>query len=309
MKKVCNNIEELIGNTPLLLVDKLKNEFSLNANLYAKLEYLNPTGSAKDRAALGMILAAEREGKLLQGGTIIEPTSGNTGIALAAIAASRGYRAIIVMPSSMSRERQLFIKAYGAEVVLTDASLGMAGAIARANELQKATENSFIPSQFDNFENKSSHFATTGPEIYDALDGNVDVFIAAVGTGGTISGVGEYLKSKNKCIKIIAVEPKESPLLSGGCASPHKIQGIGANFIPSLLNREIYDEVITVSADEAYERVRDASRLLGLGIGISSGAALAAAIKVAERADMKDKNVVVLLPDGIDRYLSTDLFD
>lgn len=306
---IYNNIEELIGKTPLLRANKLKEAFGLSANVYAKLEYLNPTGSAKDRAALGMILAAERDGKLKAGGVIIEPTSGNTGIALAAIAASRGYKAIIVMPSSMSRERQLFIKAYGAEVVLTEASLGMAGAIAKANEIQKTLENSFIPSQFDNFENKSSHFNTTGPEIYDALDGNVDVFISAVGTGGTISGVGEYLKSKNENIKIIAVEPKESPLLSGGAASPHKIQGIGANFIPSVLNRTIYDEVITVSAPEAYSAVKDASRLLGLGIGISSGAALSAAISVAKREDMKGKNIVVLLPDGIDRYLSTDLFD
>ncbi len=309
MKKVYNNIEELVGNTPLLRAYKLKENFGLFANIYAKLEYLNPTGSAKDRAALGMILAAERDGKLKAGGTIIEPTSGNTGIALAAIAASRGYKAIIVMPSSMSRERQLFIKAYGAEVVLTEASLGMAGAIAKANEIQKTLENSFIPSQFDNFENKTSHFNTTGPEIYDALDGNVDVFISAVGTGGTISGVGEYLKSKNENIKIIAVEPKESPLLSGGSAAPHKIQGIGANFIPSVLNRNIYDEVITVSAPEAYSAVKEASKLLGLGIGISSGAALCAAISVASREDMRDKNIVVLLPDGIDRYLSTDLFD
>lgn len=306
---VYNNIEELIGSTPLLKAAKLKDELGLFADVYAKLEYLNPTGSAKDRAALGMILAAERDGAITKGGTIIEPTSGNTGIALAAIAASRGYRAIIVMPSSMSRERQLFIKAYGAEVVLTDAKLGMAGAIAKATELHEKIENSFIPSQFDNFENKNAHFVTTGPEIYDALDGKVDVFISAVGTGGTISGVGEYLKSKNKNVKIIAVEPKESPLLSGGVAAPHKIQGIGANFIPEVLNKEIYDEVITVSADEAYNTVRTVSKTLGLGIGISSGAALSAAIAVAKRANMKNKNVVVLLPDGIDRYLSTDLFD
>lgn len=289
--------------------DKLKKEFSLLSDLYLKLEYLNPTGSAKDRAALGMIISAERDGKLKPGGTIIEPTSGNTGIALAAIAASRGYRAIIVMPSSMSRERQLFIKAYGAEVVLTDAALGMSGAIQRAEELKRDIENSFIPSQFDNFENKNAHFSTTGPEIYEALSGKVDVFISAVGTGGTISGVGEYLKSKNPGVKVIAVEPKESPLLSGGTAAPHKIQGIGANFIPKVLNTDIYDEIITVSADEAYEAVRSASRLLGLGVGISSGAALSAAIAVAKRPEMNGKNIVVLLPDGIDRYLSTDIFD
>ena len=309
MKKVYNNIEELIGNTPMLKLDKLKKKHNLSADIYAKLEYLNPTGSAKDRAALGMIIAAENDGRLKPGGTIIEPTSGNTGIALAAIAASRGYKAIIVMPSSMSRERQLFIKAYGAEVVLTDAALGMAGAIAKANELNEKIENSFIPSQFDNNENKNAHFVTTGPEIYDALDGNIDVFISAVGTGGTISGVGKYLKEKNPDVKIIAVEPAESPLLSGGKASAHKIQGIGANFIPSVLDRDIYDEVITVYATEAYEAVKEVSGLLGLGIGISSGAVLSAALKISLREDMANKSIVVLLPDGIDRYLSTDLFD
>ena len=309
MNKVYNNIEELIGNTPMLKLDKLKQKHNLSADIYAKLEYLNPTGSAKDRAALGMIIAAENDGRLKPGGTIIEPTSGNTGIALAAIAASRGYKAIIVMPSSMSRERQLFIKAYGAEVVLTDANGGMAGAIEKANELNKTIENSFIPSQFDNIENKNAHYETTGPEIYDALDGAVDVFISAVGTGGTISGVGKYLKEKIPNVRIIAVEPSESPLLSGGTASAHKIQGIGANFIPSVLDCDIYDEVITVSAPEAYEAVKEASVLLGLGIGISSGAALCAALKVSAREETANKNIVVLLPDGIDRYLSTDLFD
>ena len=309
MKNVYNNIEDLVGNTPLLAPKKLERELSLEAELYLKLEYLNPTGSAKDRAALGMILAAENDGALKPGGTIIEPTSGNTGIALVAIAASRGYKAIIVMPSSMSRERQLFIKAYGAQVILTDAKGGMAAAIEKANELHKNIENSFIPSQFDNYANKNAHFITTGPEIYEALDGNVDVFISAVGTGGTISGVGEYLKSKNGNIKIVAVEPAESPLLSGGAAAPHKIQGIGANFIPSVLNRDIYDEIVTVSAEEAYYSVRLASKLLGLGVGISSGAAIHAAISVAKRPEMKNKRIVALLPDGIDRYLSTDLFD
>ena len=309
MKNVYNNIEDLVGNTPLLAPKKLERELSLEAELYLKLECLNPTGSAKDRAALGMILAAENDGALKPGGTIIEPTSGNTGIALAAIAASRGYKAIIVMPSSMSRERQLFIKAYGAQVILTDAKGGMAAAIEKANELHKNIENSFIPSQFDNYANKNAHFITTGPEIYEALDGNVDVFISAVGTGGTISGVGEYLKSKNGNIKIVAVEPAESPLLSGGAAAPHKIQGIGANFIPSVLNRDIYDEIVTVSAEEAYYSVRLASKLHGLGVGISSGAAIHAAISVAKRPEMKNKRIVALLPDGIDRYLSTDLFD
>lgn len=309
MKKVYNSIEELVGNTPLLASEKLKSELSLEAELFLKLEYLNPTGSAKDRAALGMILTAEKEGALKPGGTIIEPTSGNTGIALAAIAASRGYKAIIVMPSSMSRERQLFIKAYGAEVVLTDAKGGMAAAIEKASELHREIENSFIPSQFDNPANKNAHFLTTGPEIYEALDGKVDVFISAVGTGGTISGAGEYLKSKSSETRVIAVEPTESPLLSGGAAAPHKIQGIGANFIPSVLTRDIYDEIVTVSAEEAYDSVRLASRVLGLGIGISSGAALHAAISVAKRPEMKNKRIAVLLPDGIDRYLSTDLFD
>ena len=309
MKKIYESIEELVGETPLLSAEKIKKEFSLEAELYLKLEYLNPTGSAKDRAALGMIISAEKSGALKPGGTIIEPTSGNTGIALAAIAASRGYNAIIVMPSSMSRERQLFIKAYGADVVLTDAKGGMAQAIEKANDLHREIENSFIPSQFDNQANKNAHFLTTGPEIYESLDGNVDVFVSAVGTGGTISGVGEYLKSKDSSIHIIAVEPTESPLLSGGVAAPHKIQGIGANFIPSVLNRDAYDEVVTVCAEESYETVRLASRLLGLGVGISSGAALSAAITVAKRPEMKNKRIVVLLPDGIDRYLSTDLFD
>ncbi len=309
MKHVYNNIEELIGNTPIIKLDKLKEKHGLYADIYAKLEYLNPTGSAKDRAALGMILDAEKKGKLFKGGTIIEPTSGNTGIALAAIAASRGYKAIIVMPSSMSRERQLFIRAYGAEVILTEASLGMAGAIAKANELNKTIENSFIPSQFDNNANKDAHFLTTGPEIYDAMDGDVDVFISAIGTGGTISGAGKYLKEKNPNVKIIAVEPTESPLLSRGISAPHKIQGIGANFVPSVLDKDVYDEIITVRADEAYDTVRTASSLIGLGIGISSGAALYAAETVAKRSEMKGRRIVVLLPDGIDRYLSTDLFD
>ena len=309
MKKIYGSIEELVGKTPLLASEKLKSELSLEAELFLKLEYLNPTGSAKDRAALGMILTAEKEGALKPGGTIIEPTSGNTGIALAAIAASRGYKAIIVMPSSMSRERQLFIKAYGAEVVLTDAKGGMAAAIEKASELHRETPNSFIPSQFDNPANKNAHFLTTGPEIYEALDGKVDVFVSAVGTGGTISGVGEYLKSMSASTRVIAVEPTESPLLSGGSAAPHKIQGIGANFIPAVLTKDIYDEIVTVSAEEAYDTVRLASRLLGLGIGISSGAALHAAISVAKRPEMKNKRIAVLLPDGIDRYLSTDLFD
>ncbi|MBQ9071300.1 MAG: cysteine synthase A [Clostridia bacterium] len=309
MNKIYNTVEELIGKTPIVRLHKIEEKYNLKAKLFAKLEFFNPTGSAKDRAALGMILAAEKCGLISNGGTIIEPTSGNTGIALAAIAASRGYQAIIVMPSTMSRERQLLIKAYGARVELTDGAKGMAGAIERANQLHLEIENSFIPSQFDNNENKNAHFATTGPEIYETLDGKIDVFVAAVGTGGTLSGVGEYLKSKLPEVKIVAVEPAESPLLSGGAAAPHKIQGIGANFIPSVLRRDIYDEVVCVSSEEAYKEARDTASLIGIGLGISSGAALAAAIKLAEREENAGKSIVTLFPDGVDRYLSTDLFD
>ena len=309
MSNIYNNVESLIGKTPLLRLEAIEKKYGTRAKIFAKLEFFNPTGSAKDRAALGMILAAEKEGLISKGGTLIEPTSGNTGIAIAAIAASRGYKAIIVMPSSMSRERQLLMRAYGADVELTDAKLGMAGAIAKAKELNSSIENSFIPSQFDNFENKNSHFNTTAPEIYGDLDGEIDVFVATVGTGGTLSGIGEYLKSKNPCVRVIAVEPKESALLSGKPAAPHKIQGIGANFIPAILNRDIYDEVISVSAEEAYASVKEAGYELGLGIGISSGAALAAVISLAKREEFKEKNIVTVFPDGIDRYLSTDLFD
>ena len=307
--KIYESIDELIGGTPLLRLSAIEKKYGLTARLYAKLESFNPTGSAKDRAAKQMIDALERSGELSPGGTIIEPTSGNTGIGLASIAAARGYSAIIVMPSSMSRERIALMKAYGAKVVLTDAAEGMAGAIARAYELRKKIPNSCIPGQFDNPENSRAHRLTTGPEIYEALDGAVDTFIAAVGTGGTLTGVGEYLKEKNPDTRIIAVEPKESPLLSGGSAAPHKIQGIGANFIPNILNVNIYDEVVTVSAKEAYSMAREAGSTLGIGIGISSGAALAAAISVAKRSESHEKNIVTLFPDGLDRYLSTDLFD
>ncbi len=304
---IYQNLSELIGKTPTARLLRLEEKYDLKSKLFAKLEYLNPTGSAKDRAALGMINAAEKSGIIKAGATIIEPTSGNTGIAIAAIAASLGYHAIIIMPNTMSRERVLFIKGYGAEVILTDGKEGMQGAVNYALELHAKTENSFIPSQFDNFENKNAHFDTTGPELYEDLSGNIDIFVAAVGTGGTLSGVGEYLKRKNKNIKVIAAEPSASPLLSGGKAGAHKIQGIGANFIPKVLNTEIYDEVIGVDDDEAFEYARDMARCEGIGVGISSGAALAAAVKCAKKEP--GKNIAVILPDGIDRYLSTKLVD
>ncbi len=306
MNKIYNDISELIGNTPLFKLSRIKEELSLNCDIYAKLEYLNPTGSVKDRAARQMLDAAIAKGLISEGGTVIEPTSGNTGIGLAAIAASRGMKAIIVMPDSMSRERIALMEAYGASVVLTEGRLGMKGAIEKAEELQRTIPCSFIPSQFDNIENKRAHFLTTGPEIYDALADSIDIFIATVGTGGTLSGTAEYLKSKKPDIHIIAVEPTESPLLSGGAAAPHKIQGIGANFIPDVLNREIYDEVITVSSAEAYNAARLMGRTEGIAVGISSGAALAASIAVAKRES--DKRIVTVFPDGVDRYLSTDLF-
>ncbi len=304
---IYENLSEIIGKTPIIRLLRIEEKYNLTSKIYAKLEYLNPTGSAKDRAALAMINAAEKSGIIKKGATIIEPTSGNTGIAIAAIAASRGYRAVIVIPNTMSKERILFIKAYGAEVVLTDGKLGMAGAVDYALNLKEKTENSFIPSQFDNPNNKYAHFDTTGPEIYDDLLGDIDIFVAAVGTGGTLSGVGEYLKSKDKNIKIIAAEPSASPLLSGGKAGAHSIQGIGANFIPKVLNAEIYDEVICVEDEEAFSYARDMARCEGIGVGISSGAALSAAIKTAKKEP--GKSIAVLLPDGIDRYLSTKLVD
>ncbi|MBE6635475.1 MAG: cysteine synthase A [Ruminococcaceae bacterium] len=306
MNKIYDDISQLIGNTPLFKLNKIKRALSLDSEIYAKLEYLNPTGSVKDRAARQMLDAAMEMGLISPGGTVIEPTSGNTGIGLAAIAASRGMKAIIVMPDSMSRERIALMEAYGASVVLTEGRLGMKGAIEKAEELNRTIPCSFIPSQFDNIENKRAHFLTTGPEIYDALADSIDIFVATVGTGGTLSGTAEYLRSKKPDIRIIAVEPSESPLLSGGIAAPHKIQGIGANFIPKVLNRDIYDEVITVSADEAYESARLLGRTEGIAVGISSGAALAAATHVAKRES--GKRIVTLFPDGVDRYLSTDLF-
>ena len=308
MKIYCS-IDALIGNTPLIRLTAIEKQYSLTAALYAKLESFNPTGSAKDRAALYMINAAERRGDLLPGGTIIEPTSGNTGIGLAAIAAARGYSAIIVMPDNMSKERIALMQAYGAKVELTDAALGMGGAIRRAKELQREIPISYIPDQFTNPSNADAHRNTTGPEIEEDLGRIPDIFVATVGTGGTLTGIGEYFKSQSGSVNVIAVEPEESPLLSGGAAKPHKIQGIGANFIPEILNREIIDEIVTISAEEAYDMVREAGRLLGIGIGISSGAALAATVKIAKRESSNGKNIVTVFPDGIDRYLSTDLFN
>ena len=305
---IYESITELIGKTPLIRLKKTEDALGIKAELYAKLEYLNPTGSVKDRAALGMLDRAQSRGLIGKGTVIIEPTSGNTGIGLAAIASARGMRAIIVMPDSMSRERSALIKAYGGEVVYTPGKEGMAGAIKRANELKESIPGAFIPSQFDNPDNKAAHFNTTGPEIYEDMQGLVDIFVAGVGTGGTLSGVGEYLKSKSDGVKIVAVEPKDSPLLSGGTAAPHKLQGIGANFIPSILS-PVYDEVFTVSANEAYDSIKALGKREGIAVGISSGAALYAATEIAKREENIGKRIVVLLPDGIDRYLSTDIFD
>ncbi|MBQ4254914.1 MAG: cysteine synthase A [Bacilli bacterium] len=305
-RKVYQNITEMIGETPLLRLGGIEREYNLKSEIYAKVEKGNPTGSVKDRAALGMVLDAERKGLLKEGGTIIEPTSGNTGIALAAIAASRGYKAIIVMPESMSIERRNAIAFYGAELVLTPASTGMKGAVEKAEELHKQIPNSIITGQFVNPSNSMAHYLTTGPEIYDSLDGELDYFIAGIGTGGTISGVGRYLKEKDKDVKIIGVEPFTSPLLTKGNAGPHKIQGIGANFIPEILERGVIDEVIDVADEDAFTASRILAKKDGLAVGISSGAALSAAIEVAKRNE--GKRIVVLLPDGVDRYYSTALF-
>ncbi|MBQ8381376.1 MAG: cysteine synthase A [Clostridia bacterium] len=307
--KIYNSISELIGRTPIIRLKPIEDKLGLGAEIYAKLEYLNPTGSVKDRAAYEMLRAAMERGEINDGTVIIEPTSGNTGIGLAAIASSWGLRSIIVMPDSMSRERAALIKAYGGEVVYTPGKEGMAGAIKKALELKGSFASAFIPSQFDNPDNKAAHIKTTGPEIYEDMEGNVDIFVAGVGTGGTLSGVGEYLKSKIKDIKIIAVEPADSPLLSGGNAAPHKIQGIGANFIPPVLNTDIYDGVVTATTDEAYGAVRVLSANMGIAVGISSGAALSSAIKLASLPENRGKRIAVLLPDGIDRYLSCDIFD
>ena len=302
---IYKNAAALIGNTPLLELNAMARD--VPARVLAKLEYMNPAGSAKDRVALSMIEDAEKRGILKEGSVIIEPTSGNTGIGLACVATTRGYRAIIVMPDSMSVERITLMKAYGAEVVLTPGAKGMQGAIEKAEELAKTIPGSFIPDQFGNPANAAAHFATTGPEIWADTEGKVDIFVAGVGTGGTITGVGEYLKSKNPQVQVIAVEPAKSPLLSGGQAGPHGLQGIGANFVPKVLNTEIYDRVIPVTEEQAYAAARKMGKTEGILVGISSGAALYAAMEVAK--ENPGKTIVVLLPDTGDRYLSTDLFN
>jgi cysteine synthase A len=308
MANVYQTVTELIGHTPLLAAKEFARAHELQANLLVKLEYFNPAGSVKDRIAIAMIEQAERDGKIAPGATLIEPTSGNTGIGIASVAAARGYHAILTMPETMSVERRNLLKAYGAEIVLTEGGQGMKGAIARALELQKEIPNSFIPSQFENPANPAVHERTTGPEIWADTDGNIDAFVAGVGTGGTVSGVGRYLKSKNSSIHVVAVEPTDSPVLSGGKPGPHKIQGIGAGFIPTTLDTTVYDEIIQVKNEDAFAYGREFARREGALVGISSGAALAAAIELARRPDFAGKTIVVLLPDGGDRYLSTDLF-
>lgn len=308
MANIYNSIDKLVGNTPLLELTNIEKKYNLKAKLLAKLEYLNPAGSVKDRVALAMINDMEQNGLLKPDSVIIEPTSGNTGIGLACVGAARGYRVIIVMPDSMSVERQQLMKAYGAELVLTEGTKGMSGAIQKAEQLKAEIPNSIIAGQFVNPANPKAHFYTTGPEIYRDTDGKVDVFVAGVGTGGTITGTGEYLKSKNPNIKVIAVEPASSPLLSSGTAAPHKIQGIGANFVPQVLNTTIYDEIITVTDEDAFESGKLIGKTEGVLVGISSGAALSAAIEVAKRDENNGKTIVVLLPDTGDRYLSTEMF-
>ncbi len=297
-----------IGNTPLLRLDKLRKKLGLSANIYAKAEYANEGGSIKDRVALAMILDAERKGKLKKGGTIIEPTSGNTGIGLALVAAKRGYRAVIVMPDTMSVERQEMIKKFGGEVVLTDGKQGMSGAIAKAEEICKATPNSMIAGQFDNPANPQAHYETTAPEIWTQLDGKVDIFVAGVGTGGTLTGIGKYLKEHNPQVKIVAVEPSLSPLLSQGRSGAHGLQGIGANFVPSVLDRGVYDEVLCVSDEDAYAVTKALYGVENVFTGISAGANVAAAIMLAKRKENANKNIVTILPDSGDRYLSLGLY-
>lgn len=306
---IFNSADELIGNTPLMELAHIQKKYELKAKIFAKLEFLNATGSAKDRVAKAMIIDAENDGRLKKDSVIIEPTSGNTGIGLASVGTARGYRVIIVMPDTMSKERCTLIKAYGAEVVLSDGTKGMAGAIKKANELAQEIPNSFIPDQFSNPSNPKVHKETTGPEIWNDTNGNVDIFVAGVGTGGTITGVGEFLKSKKSDVKIVAVEPEASPLLSKGIAGSHKIQGIGANFVPSILNTNIYDEIIPVSNEDAYAMGKAIGNTEGILVGISSGAALAAAIKVAQRKENEGKNIVVFFVDSGDRYLSTEMYD
>ena len=308
MSKIYKSADQLIGNTPLVELTKIEKELGLEAKILAKLEYFNPAGSVKDRIARAMIDEAEKSGKLKPGSVIIEPTSGNTGIGLASVAAARGYRIIIVMPETMSVERRQLMAAYGAELVLTEGAKGMKGAIAKAQELADETENSFIPGQFVNEANPKAHFETTGPEIYEDTDGEVDIFVAGVGTGGTVTGTGQYLKSKKPEVKVVAVEPETSPVLSQGKAGSHKIQGIGAGFVPDGLDTSVYDEIIPVADNDAFETGRLIGGKEGVLVGISSGAAVYAAIQLAKRPENKGKNIVVLLPDTGDRYLSTPLF-
>ncbi len=308
MTKIYTSADQLVGKTPLLELTHIENKYNIPARILAKLEYFNPAGSVKDRIAKAMIEDAEQKGLLGPDSVIIEPTSGNTGIGLAAVAAAKGYRCIIVMPETMSKERRAAVKAYGGELVLTEGAKGMKGAIAKAHELAAATPGSFIPGQFTNPVNPQTHYKTTGPEIWEDTDGGVDVFVAGVGTGGTLSGVGEYLKSKNPAIKVVAVEPEDSPVLSAGRAGAHKIQGIGAGFVPDTLNTTVYDEIITISNEEAFEGARAVGSEEGVLVGISSGAALRAAITLAKRSENKGKTIVVLFPDTGDRYFSAGLF-
>ena len=308
MSKIYKSIDQLIGNTPIVELTNIEKELDLKAKLLAKVEYFNPTGSVKDRIAKAMIDQAEKDGLLKPGATIIEPTSGNTGIGLASVAAARGYKAIIVMPETMSVERRQLMKAYGAELVLTEGAKGMKGAIAKAEELSKEIPNSFIPSQFTNKANPDIHYATTGPEIFQATDGEVDIFVAGVGTGGTISGTGKYLKEKKASVRIVAVEPSGSPVLSKGESGAHKIQGIGAGFVPDTLDTRIYDEIIAVDNDDAFATGRLVGHKEGFLVGISAGAAVWAGIELAQKPENEGKTIVVLLPDTGDRYLSTALF-
>ena len=308
MSHIYSSMEDLIGGTPLLELKKIEKEFNLKARILAKLEYFNPAGSVKDRIAKEMILDAEEKGILKSGSTIIEPTSGNTGIGLAAVGTARGYKVILVMPETMSVERRMMMKAYGAEIVLSEGSKGMKGAIAKAEELHQSIPGSIIPGQFDNSANPRAHYKTTGPEIWEDTDGEVDIFIAGVGTGGTVSGVGKYLKEKKSSVEVIAVEPKGSPVLSEGHPGPHKIQGIGAGFVPKTLDTSIYDKVVTAVEEDAYKAARDMGKREGILVGISSGAALSVAIEEAKKPENEGKTIVVLLPDTGDRYFSTPLF-
>lgn len=308
-EKIYRNVQELIGKTPLMEATNIEKMLDLKARLLVKLEYLNPAGSVKDRIAKNMILTAEQEGKLKPGATIIEPTSGNTGIGLASIAASKGYKLILTMPETMSVERRNILKAYGAEIVLTEGAKGMTGAIEKAKEFAEQISGSFLAGQFDNPANPAAHMVSTGPEIWEDTDGNVDIFVAGVGTGGTITGIGGYLKEKKKSVKIVAVEPSDSPVLSKGTAGPHKIQGIGAGFVPAVLNTQIYDEIMPITAEKSFETAKLFAHKEGILVGISSGAALYAAIEQAKREENKGKTIVALLPDSGDRYYSTPLFE